>query len=134
MCPPASTRTLSKKKYHFVTGRTVDAIFIRVGEIITTVLYRHGHPIQQTGHRLGMVAVPARDQLNRENKISLSVPITPENVVSRDGFSYPVPAYARSFSTLGLNPMLTHGIPPVFQDGVYLLTSIQSTSIGSTRS
>ena len=38
----------------------------------------------------GTVANPARGQLNRENSIPLS-PCVPENLVSRDGFSRPVP-------------------------------------------
>ena len=38
----------------------------------------------------GKVANPARGQLNRENNINLS-PCVPENLVSRDGFSRPVP-------------------------------------------
>ena len=38
----------------------------------------------------GKVANPARGQLNREHNISLS-PRVPENLVSRDGFSRPVP-------------------------------------------
>ena len=36
------------------------------------------------------VANPARGELNRENNIPLS-PCVPENLVSRDGFSRPVP-------------------------------------------
>ena len=36
------------------------------------------------------VANPARGQLNRENYIPLS-PCVPENLISRDGFSRPVP-------------------------------------------
>ena len=38
----------------------------------------------------GKVANPARGQLNREDNIPLS-PCVPENLVSRDGFSLPVP-------------------------------------------
>ena len=38
----------------------------------------------------GKVANPARGQLNRENIIPLS-PCVPDNLVSRDGFSRPVP-------------------------------------------
>ena len=38
----------------------------------------------------GKVASPARGQLNRENSIPLS-PCVPGNLVSRDGFSRPVP-------------------------------------------
>ena len=41
-------------------------------------------------HQPGKVANPARGQLNRENNIPLS-PCVPENLVSRDGFSRPVP-------------------------------------------
>ena len=40
--------------------------------------------------RPGKVANPARGQLNRKNNIPLS-PCVPENLVSRDGFSRPVP-------------------------------------------
>ena len=45
---------------------------------------------------------PARGQLNRENESPLS-PFARENLISRDGFSRPVPQSARSFSTLMLN-------------------------------
>ena len=38
----------------------------------------------------GKVANPARGQLNRKMNIPLS-PCVPENLVSRDGFSRPVP-------------------------------------------
>ena len=38
----------------------------------------------------GKVANPARGQLNNKNDIPLS-PCVPENLVSRDGFSRPVP-------------------------------------------
>ena len=38
----------------------------------------------------GKVANPARGQLNRKNNILLS-PCVPENLISRDGFSRPVP-------------------------------------------
>ena len=40
--------------------------------------------------QLSKAANPVRGQLNRENDISLS-PCVPENLVSRDGFSRPVP-------------------------------------------
>ena len=49
-----------------------------------------GHHIQQSMDQPGEVANPARGQLNRENNIPLS-PCVPENLVSRDGFSRPVP-------------------------------------------
>ena len=39
----------------------------------------------------GKVANPARGQLNRENEHSPLSPCVPENLVSRDGFSRPVP-------------------------------------------
>ena len=50
----------------------------------------YGHHIKQSMDQPGKVANPARGQLNRENSIPLS-PCVPENLVSRDGFSRPVP-------------------------------------------
>ena len=50
----------------------------------------YGHHIWQSMDQPGKVANPARGQLNRENEHSLS-PCVPENLVSRDGFSRPVP-------------------------------------------
>ena len=46
----------------------------------------------------GKVANPARGQLNRENNIPLS-PCVPENLVSRDGFSRPVPRQSTHLHT-----------------------------------
>ena len=46
----------------------------------------------------GKVANPARGQLNRENNIPLS-PCVPENLVSRDGFSRPVPRQSAHLHT-----------------------------------
>ena len=48
----------------------------------------YGSP--QSMDQPGKVANPARGQLNRENNIPLS-PCVPENLVSRAGFSRPVP-------------------------------------------
>ena len=47
----------------------------------------------------GKVANPARGQLNRENNIPL-FPCVPENLVSRDGFSRPVPRQPAHLHTL----------------------------------
>ena len=52
--------------------------------------YIHGHHIQHSMDQPGKVVNPARGQLNRENNIPLSLCV-PENLVSRDGFSRPVP-------------------------------------------
>ena len=62
----------------------------------------------------GKVANPARGQLNRENNIPLS-PCVPENLVSRDGFSRPVPRQTcKSLRHARLNQGNTYGIPPEF--------------------
>ena len=53
-------------------------------------VFMYGHHIWQSMDQPGKVANPARGQLNRENNIPLS-PCVPENLVSRDGFSRPVP-------------------------------------------
>ena len=50
----------------------------------------YGHHIYRSMNQPGKVTNPARGQLNRENNIPLS-PCVPENLVSRDGFSRPVP-------------------------------------------
>ena len=46
----------------------------------------------------GKVANPARGQLNMENYIPLS-PCVPDNLVSRDGFSRPVPRQPANLHT-----------------------------------
>ena len=55
-----------------------------------TVLCMYGHHTWQSMDQPGKVANPARGQLNKEKNIPLS-PCVPENLVSRDGFSRPVP-------------------------------------------
>ena len=65
----------------------------------------------------GKVADPARDQLNRENCISLSAP---ENLASRDGFGRSVSRVSLLLSILWLNLVLTYEIPPDFLGGVHL--------------
>ena len=66
--------------------------------------------------------------VNRTEKCSsspslLSSPFAPRNLVSRDGFVWSSrPASTRTSSTLRLNLVLTHGIPPAFRDGVHFHT------------
>ena len=51
-----------------------------------------GQHIQQRMNQSGMIANPARGQLNREMKVFFSVsPFAPENLILRDGFGRPVP-------------------------------------------
>ena len=52
-----------------------------------SLILKYGHHIYQSMDQPGKVANPARGQLNN---IPLS-PCVPENLVSRDGFSRPVP-------------------------------------------
>ena len=68
----------------------------------------------------GKVANPARGQLNRGK---INIPLSPcvaENLVSRDGFSRPVPRQPAHLSILRLNLVLTYGIPLEFRGGVHL--------------
>ena len=69
----------------------------------------------------GKVANPARGQLNRGNEIPLS-PYVPENVVSRNGFSRPVPRQPAHFSILRLNLvlLLTEFLPISSAASIYL--------------
>ena len=69
----------------------------------------------------GKVANPARGQLNRENNIPLS-PCVPENLVSRDGFSRPVPRQPAHLHTQAESGA---GIPPEFRGGVHFETAIR---------
>ena len=46
-------------------------------------------------------------------------PIAPDTLVSRTGSAVPRSASARSSSTVRLNLVLAHGIPPAFSDGVH---------------
>ena len=59
----------------------------------------------------GKVANPARGQLNRENNIPLS-PCVPENLVSRDGFSHPVPRQPAHLHTQAESGCLLTGFLP----------------------
>ena len=69
----------------------------------------------------GKVANPARGQLNRGNNIPQS-PCVPENLVSRDGFSRPVPRQPAHLHTQAeSDAYLRCGIiPPDFRGGVHL--------------
>ena len=66
----------------------------------------------------GKVANPARGQLNRENNIPLS-PCVPENLVSRDGFSRPVPRQTTHLHTQA-------------ESGAYLLTGFLPSSAAAS--
>ena len=67
----------------------------------------------------GKVANPARGQLNRENNIPMS-PCVPENLVSRDGFSRPVPRQpAHLHIILRLKCLLTGFLPSSAAVSIY---------------
>ena len=66
----------------------------------------YGQHFQHIIDQSGMVANPARGQLNRENIFLFLSPFAPENLVSRDGFYHPVPCQVRTFSTPRLNLLL----------------------------
>ena len=88
--------------------------------ISSSLMYDHN--LQQSMDQPDKVANPAGGQLNREeNDFSLS-PFAPKNLVSRDGFSRPIPrkpAYSPHRLNL-LIVLLTHAIPPTFRGGVHL--------------
>ena len=89
----------------------------------------------------GKVANPARGQLNRENNIPLS-PCVPENLVSRDGFSRPVPrqpahphiqaesgAYLRDSSRVPRRRPFMKPPPPSGQSRVYRVTQLRTDGV-----
>ena len=80
----------------------------------------------------GKVANPARGQLNRENNIPLS-PCVPENLVSRDGFSRPVPrqpAHLHPQAESGAYLRDSSGVPRrrPFMKPPYAIGSVPSSS------
>ena len=81
--------------------------------------------------QLGKVTNPARGQLNTKNEY-FPVPVR----AGKFGLARRVrpsrPASACSFSTLRLNMVLTHGIPPDFRGGVHLF--LPPYAIGSVPS
>ena len=72
----------------------------------------------------GKVANPARGQLNRENNIPLS-PCVPENLVSRDGFSRPVPRQPAHLHTQAESGYLRTGFLPSSAAGSTYETAIR---------
>ena len=62
--------------------------------------------------------------------IALS-PYVPEDLVSRDGFSRPVPRQTAHFHTQ-VNLVLTHGIPPDFRGGPFIYLN-RHTPTGQSR-
>ena len=80
----------------------------------------------------GNVANRARGQLNTENEITLS-PCVPEDLVSRDGFSRPVPRQAAHLHTQAESGAYLHGIPPEFRGGVHTFILNHRTLSGQSR-
>ena len=66
----------------------------------------------------GKVANPARGQFNRENEYSLS-PCVRKNLVSRDGFSRPVPRQPAHLHTQAESGALTGFLPSSAAASVY---------------
>ena len=87
---------------------------------------QHFHPSMD---QPGIIANPDGCQLTRENDF----PFAPGTLVSRDGFSRPVPSRASLLilHTLRLN-LMTRRDPPDFRDGVHLF--LPPTAIGSVPS
>ena len=68
--------------------------------------------------RPGKVANPARGQLSRKNNFPLSLYV-PENLISRDGFSRPVPRQPAHLHTQAESGAYSR-ILPEFRGGVHL--------------
>ena len=86
----------------------------------------HGDDIYKSIDRPGMVANPARGQLNRKMNISLSS-FAPENLVSRDGFGRPVSRQpAHSLHSGRIWSLLTRFLPSSTAAPIYLYRHTQS--------
>ena len=94
----------------------------------------YGHTNSKSRDQPGKIKVanPARGQLNGGNKYLLP-PFAPENELGLTRWVRPSrPASAYSLSSLRLNMVLTHGVPPNFGGGVHL--SMPSNAFGSVPS
>ena len=91
----------------------------------------YGYQIQQSRDQTGKVANSARGQLNRENEY-FPVPVLAGEYSLARRVRPSSPTSGCLFSTLRLNLVLTHGIPPDFRGGVHVF--IQPLAIGSVPS
>ena len=143
-----STRAFSGRacagQVHSHTLRTcMQASFLIRGSIDVDVVqllhgildFMYGQDFQQSVDHPGMVANPARGQLNRENYL-FPCPHLHLRIWSRQTGS----AVQSRVSPVILDTqaesdwlVLTHGIPPAFRDGIYLFI-IPPTTIGSVPS
>ena len=98
-------------------------------QVLVLIIVRSALSAEYGSTRL--VANPACSQLNKGKKKTPSL-FTPNNFGLARQVRPSRPAPACSFSTLRLNRVLTHEIPPAFHDGVHLF--ITSTVIGSVLS
>ena len=80
--------------------------------------YTHSNSKDQPGMYEGCQSCRGPEQ-GKLMFISLP-PLTPENLVSRDGFGSHPSRVSLLISTLRLNLVLTYGIPPEFRGGVHL--------------
>ena len=88
----------------------------------------YGHTYSKSVDQLGKVANPARGQLNRENEYQVfPCPRWHLRIWSRETGSAVPFRVSLLISILGLNLVLTYGIPPEFRGGVHLfvLTAIR---------
>ena len=91
----------------------------------------YGYQIQQSRGQTGKATKSARGQVNRENEYFPVPALAGEFCLARRVW----PSSSTSgclFSTLRLNLVLTHGIPPDFRGGVHVF--VQPLAIGSVPS
>ena len=79
---------------------------------LVVVVWYAGHTYSKGMDQPGKVANPARGQLNRQINISLSA-FAPKNLVSRDGFSRPVPRQPAHSPYTSWNWCLLAGFLPI---------------------
>ena len=94
--------------------------------------YVYGHTYSKSMDQPGKVANPARGQLNRENEY-FPVRVRAREFGLARRFRQSRPASACSFSILGLNLVVTYGIPPEFRGGVHLFILNRHTPSGQSR-
>ena len=91
----------------------------------------YGHTYSKSIDKPGKAAAnPARGQPNREINISLS-PFAPENLVSRDGFSSPVPRQRAHLGTWAESGAYLRDPSRIPRLRLFIYFSIHPVGIGS---
>ena len=93
----------------------------------------YGHTYSKSMNQAGKVANPARGQLNRGNEYPLVRDRSCLRTWSRETGSAVSSRVSLLISILGLNLVLTYGVPPEFRGGVHIFILNRHTPSGQSQ-